>query len=133
MTVILDGEHVIMQPIYLLQIDLNDFFLFLDGRGELILFSLLPLCFFSGNLIWVNWDFDALVHKLWFSLEELASQLIIFFFMLIIQSWEGLEAHSVCLTAPVEPLLWELITILVDDTQGNIVICFDAADSSPEK
>ena len=53
--------------------------------------------------------------------------------MLVIDRWERLEDHAIGWTAPVEALLRELVPVFVDYAQGDVVICFDAANSAPEQ
>jgi hypothetical protein len=132
MAVILNGKHVIVHPINLFQVDFNNFFLLFDSRCELIFLASLPIRRFLRNDCWINWYLDTLVYKHWLSLEQLARHLIIVLPMLIVDSGERLEDHAVGRTAPVEPFLRKLVPVFVDYAHGDVVICFDTANSAPE-
>ena len=53
--------------------------------------------------------------------------------MLIINFREGLELHSIKLVAPVESLLWKLVSVSVTDTLGDVVVALGSTDPSPEE
>ena len=73
------------------------------------------------------------MNERWISKEQLASHLIILLIMLIVESGESLELHSIGWAAPVELLLWEFVSLLVADTEGNIVVGLGATNPSPEQ
>lgn len=71
--------------------------------------------------------------KHWVSQEQLVGHLVVLLVMLIVESGECFEFHSVGLAAPEKLLLWELVPLLVADTQSDVVISLNSADPSPEK
>jgi len=52
--------------------------------------------------------------------------------VLIVESWECLEYHAVIFGAPIEFLLWELVSFFIAKAKSDVIVCFDSTNSSPE-
>jgi len=77
--------------------------------------------------------FDGLVDLGWVSREELIGHLVINVGMLVVESWESLELHTVGLVAPEESLGREFVAVLVSESHSDVVIALLSTDSSPEQ
>jgi len=134
MAIVLNSPHMIIQPINLFQINADDqrFGVLLLGRCKFILFSGQFFSSFFSFFFWIWLYLNFLVDQFGITCEEFVCQLIVLFFMLIVQSWECFKDHAIILAAPVELFLWELVSFFIAKAKSNIIVCFDSTNSSPE-
>jgi hypothetical protein len=60
-------------------------------------------------------------------------KLVVFVVMLIVERRELLEFHAAQRAAPVEPLLWKFVPVIVGDAEGDVVVSVLAGYLAPEQ
>lgn len=73
------------------------------------------------------------MHEVGVAQEQFVCHLIVLLVVLIVESGESLELHSIRLAAPEELLLGEFIPLLVAHSKGNIVVGLGTRYPSPEQ
>lgn len=133
--VVLDGPHVVVQSIDFLQVNFHDqvFWVLLGGRLQWVLLSVGPLLAFLSQGFLLLWIFDHLVDFLVLAGEGEVCKLVVFVVMLIVERRELLEFHAAQRAAPVEPLLWKFVPVIVGDAEGDVVVSVLAGYLAPEQ
>ena len=75
--------------------------------------------------------FDLNQNFSWLSIEWNLAVLLVLVLVLVIKGWESLEVITIR-GSVVKFLFWELISLVVDQTDANVVVKFGSGHLSPE-